>query len=541
MATSKTKELYALENQNPRETEKTGAPEKQTPTRCAIYTRVSTDQQTEGEFNSCEAQEDRIRSFIASQEGFTVAKVYIDPGYTGANIDRPGLRQLLADVQAGLLDMVVTYKIDRLTRSPRDFYQLIEHFEANKVGYISVTERFDTSTPSGRLLRNIMLTFAQFERELTSERIKDKVIQRVGRGLHTGGRPPHGYKSDRGMLALDPPRDAQVRLIFESYVQTRSIRAVIRTLKSKGIVTRKGTPFYDSAIWHMLRNPIYSGKIVHNGKTHPGRHPAIISEDLFVHVQKLIEEAPRLPPNPENHLPFAGLIKCKECGSVMSVAFTHKKTGRGVRKYFYYRCNSVGHNGRTACSTKQIGADRLHDMVYRNLLRISVDGEYLKNLVFSLQNQTNREPERGFEPLQDFNRLTPENLQKDLKAYVKTCARKTGIEKVLAVRGGIRRVHYSKKSVRVDYVVGACEGADLERGPVSPGGRCSDFSDGQTPTGPVSLASARSAANGAFFSESNGKMRKEGAFGWGVSVSTPPTKKPNRMDAIGLSGPGGRF
>ena len=152
--------------------------------------------------------------------------------------------------------MVVTYKIDRLTRSPRDFYQLIEHFEANKVGYISVTERFDTSTPSGRLLRNIMLTFAQFERELTSERIKDKVIQRVGRGLHTGGRPPHGYKSDRGTLALDPPRDTHVRLIFESYVQTRSIRAILRTLKSKGAVTRKGTAFYDSAIWHMLRNPI---------------------------------------------------------------------------------------------------------------------------------------------------------------------------------------------------------------------------------------------------------------------------------------------
>lgn len=259
MATSKTKELYALENQNPRESGKTDAPEKQTPTRCAIYTRVSTDQQTEGEFNSCEAQEDRIRSFIASQEGFTVAKVYTDPGYTGANIDRPGLRQLLADVQAGLLDMVVTYKIDRLTRSPRDFYQLIEHFEANKVGYISVTERFDTSTPSGRLLRNIMLTFAQFERELTSERIKDKVIQRVGRGLHTGGRPPHGYKSDRGMLVLDPPCDAHVRLIFESYVQTRSIRAILRVLKSKGVVTRKGTAFYDSAIWHMLRNPIYSG------------------------------------------------------------------------------------------------------------------------------------------------------------------------------------------------------------------------------------------------------------------------------------------
>ena len=137
----------------------------------------------------------------------------------------------------------------------------------------------------------------------------------------------------------------------------------------------------------------------------------------------------------------------------MSVAFTHKKNKTSVRKYFYYRCNSVGHNGKTACSTKQIGADRLHDMVYRNLLRISLDTEHLKNLVFSLQNQTGPGPESGFEPLQDCYKITPENLQKNLKAYVKACARKTGIEKALAVRRGLRSIHYSKKSIRVDFVV----------------------------------------------------------------------------------------
>ena len=149
----------AIGNQWPAEPHE---PEKKMSTRCAIYTRVSTDAQMEVEFNSCEAQEDRIRSFIASQEGFILAKVYSDPGFTGANVARPGLQSILADVKAGLLDMVITYKIDRLTRSPRDFYQLIEVFEAHHVGFISVTERFDTSTPSGRLLRNIMLTFAHY-------------------------------------------------------------------------------------------------------------------------------------------------------------------------------------------------------------------------------------------------------------------------------------------------------------------------------------------------------------------------------------------
>jgi DNA invertase Pin-like site-specific DNA recombinase len=132
------------------------------PTRCAIYTRVSTDQQAEKEFNSCEAQEARVRSFVASQEGFQVSEVYTDAGYTGANIERPALQKLLRDVQAGRHDLIITYKIDRLTRSPRDFYQLIELMDRHSVSYISVTERFDTSTPSGRLLRNIMLTFAHY-------------------------------------------------------------------------------------------------------------------------------------------------------------------------------------------------------------------------------------------------------------------------------------------------------------------------------------------------------------------------------------------
>ena len=149
--------------------------------------------------------------------------------------------------------MVVTYKIDRLTRSPRDFYQLIEHFEAHHVGFISVTERFDTSTPSGRLLRNIMLTFAQFERELISERVRDKVIQRVKRGLHTGGLPRFGYKAERGTLVLDPPRDKHVKLIFETYAKTQSIRSVLKALKDREIITRRGRPFYDSVIWNMLR------------------------------------------------------------------------------------------------------------------------------------------------------------------------------------------------------------------------------------------------------------------------------------------------
>src|SRR3989344_2285730 len=150
---------------------------------CAIYTRVSTDIQAEQEFSSCEAQEEKIRSFLNSQNDWRVFKVYTDAGYTGANIARPALQELLSDLKKEKRDVVLVYKIDRLTRSPKDFYQLIEFFEQSKIDFISITERFDTSTPAGRLLRNIMLTFSQFERELTSEKTKDKMLERSRKGM----------------------------------------------------------------------------------------------------------------------------------------------------------------------------------------------------------------------------------------------------------------------------------------------------------------------------------------------------------------------
>lgn len=171
--------------------------------KCAIYTRVSTDNQAEVEFNSCEAQELKIRSFIKSQENMEIFKVYSDPGFSGASIDRPALREMLNDIKESKINLVISYKIDRLTRSPKDFYQLIELFDKHEVDFLSVTERFDTSTPSGRLLRNIMLTFAQFERELTSERTKDKMIQRAQKGMWNGGTVPFGYKTENKKLTLN--------------------------------------------------------------------------------------------------------------------------------------------------------------------------------------------------------------------------------------------------------------------------------------------------------------------------------------------------
>lgn len=223
--------------------------------KCAIYTRVSTDNQAEVEFNSCEAQEAKIKSFISSQENMEIHKVYSDPGFTGANLNRPALQEMLNDIKEQKINLVISYKIDRLTRSPKDFYQLIELFDKYGVDFISVTERFDTSTPSGRLLRNIMLTFAQFERELASERTKDKMLQRAQKGMWNGGLVPFGYKAENKKLIVNEDEARLVRSIYEKYIAGSSIAELAKTA---GISK--------SRVYNILRNPVYTGRIKYAGK-----------------------------------------------------------------------------------------------------------------------------------------------------------------------------------------------------------------------------------------------------------------------------------
>ena len=214
--------------------------------RCAVYTRVSTDNQAEVEFNSCEAQEAKIKSFISSQENMEIFKVYSDAGFTGANVNRPALNELLSDIEQNKINLVISYKIDRLTRSPKDFYQLIELFDKCGVDFISVTERFDTSTPSGRLLRNIMLTFAQFERELTSERTKDKMLERAQKGMWNGGIVPFGYKAENKKLVINEDESKIVCLIYERYITNNPTADIA---KEAGLTK--------SRIYTILRNHIY--------------------------------------------------------------------------------------------------------------------------------------------------------------------------------------------------------------------------------------------------------------------------------------------
>ncbi|MCK4966249.1 recombinase family protein, partial [bacterium] len=366
--------------------------------KCAVYTRVSTDNQAEKEFNSCEAQQEKINSFIKSQENMEVYKTYSDPGFTGANINRPGLNEILHDIKQGKINLVISYKIDRLTRSPRDFYQLVEIFEKYDVDFISVTERFDTSTPSGRLLRNIMLTFAQFERELVSERTRDKMLQRADKGMWNGGLIPFGYKTEDKKLVIKKADAKIVKEVFGTYIESRSIAKVYNDLKGKGIKSKSGLPFSKTRIDYTLRNPIYTGKIKYAGKFYQGVHQAIVSQDIFELAQGIPKKKVRKLRLYKSY-PLAGLIECKQCGSKMTPCHTNKNTKGKLRRYYYYRCTSTFKRDWNNCETRQVSAERLENYVFQNLERISEDKHYIDSLIF--QHKYSRPDARvGLEPIQ---------------------------------------------------------------------------------------------------------------------------------------------
>ncbi|MBU1923676.1 MAG: recombinase family protein [Candidatus Omnitrophica bacterium] len=435
--------------------------------KCAIYTRVSTDMQAEVEFNSCEAQEAKIKSFIKSQENMKIFRVYSDPGFTGANLNRPAFQELLQDVQDKKIDLVISYKIDRLTRSPKDFYHLIEIFDKHGVNFISVTERFDTSTPSGRLLRNIMLTFAQFERELISERTRDKMLQRAQKGMWNGGGVPFGYKAENKKLVIDTNNAKIVKDIYENYLLHNSIVKIYENLRDKKVTDEKGIPFSKSEIWQILRNATYTGKVKFAKKIYPGNHQAIISEEIFNLAQEIHKDRKRTM-KVYKHFPLAGLIQCKDCGSVMTPCHTNKKKGKHRKRYYYYRCTKTFHNEWADCETKQVSANRLEDYIFSNLERISLDRQYLNSLFFSLNHtqpdgriglsdSSNNTKEiglsggqPGYEPSADPSKISPEIFAQTLAAFVKSSPFKKGVEKNLLAQKFIKSIIYSKESIEID-------------------------------------------------------------------------------------------
>jgi len=415
---------------------------------CAIYTRVSTDMQAEKEFSSCEAQEEKIKSFVQSQDNWRIFKVYSDAGYTGANTNRPALQELLEDIKQKKIDIILAYKIDRLTRSPKDFYQLIEVFEQNSVSFISITERFDTSTPAGRLLRNIMLTFAQFERELTSERTKDKLLERAKKGMWNGGRSPYGYERKNKKLIINKKETETVRLIFETYLETGSVNQLYDLLKEKNIKNRQGKIFSKAHLALILRNIAYTGKIKYAGQIYQGIHQPIISEELFKLVQKTHKRRIRKFRIYKYFL-LGGLIRCKECGYKMSACFTNKHKNGKLKRYYYYRCTCVNKKGWRACSIKEVSAERIENYILENLERISVDKNYIENLVFRQNYSLNMPCEDGIEPSGLCSKFSIETIISILQSFLSTLFTKKGFERNLFAKRFIKEIIYSKENIKI--------------------------------------------------------------------------------------------
>ena len=276
----------------------TAAPVK----RCAIYTRKSSDEGLDQAFNSLDAQREAGEAYVKSQasEGWKVIPtLYDDGGFSGGSMERPALRKLLDDVEAGLIDVVVVYKIDRLTRSLADFARIVETFDARSVSFVSVTQAFNTTSSMGRLTLNVLLSFAQFEREVTGERIRDKIAASKTKGMWMGGVPPLGYdlpEAGSRTLRVNETEAQLVRSIYERYLAIGSVHRLAASLTSDGILSKRhvtsngrelgGTPFGRGALFHLLRNRIYLGQIVHKDLVHQGEHLPIVDADLFELVQQ---------------------------------------------------------------------------------------------------------------------------------------------------------------------------------------------------------------------------------------------------------------
>ena len=339
--------------------------------RCAVYTRKSTEEGLDMEFNSLDAQREACEAYIASQkaEGWVlVPDHYDDGGVSGGTLERPALKRLIADIEFGKVDVVVVYKIDRLSRSLMDFAKLVEVFDRRNVTFVSITQSFNTTTSMGRLTLNILLSFAQFEREVIGERIRDKVAASRARGMWMGGSVPLGYRVENRKLLIREDEAAIVRLVFQRFAKVRSATIVARQLREEGVKTRRGNPVDKGVLYKLINNRVYLGEAVHKGKSYPGEHQAIIDQKLWDDVHAGLGKSPRATyPGREHAALLRGIIFGPN-GRAMSPHFTKK----GDRLYCYYVNQDVLKHGADSCAIGRVAAAEIETAVIdqlRGLLR----------------------------------------------------------------------------------------------------------------------------------------------------------------------------
>ncbi|WP_244427591.1 recombinase family protein [Bartonella queenslandensis] len=358
--------------------------------RCAIYTRKSTEEGLDMEFNSLDAQREACESYISSQkhEGWLqLPDNYNDGGFTGGNMERPALKRLIDDIKSGLIDTVIVYKVDRLSRSLTDFAKLIELFDDHKVSFVSVTQQFNTTTSMGRLTLNILLSFAQFEREVIGERIRDKLAASKRKGMWMGGVTPMGYVVKNRELVVEPNEAEGVRKIFDLFLMTNSPMQMVKMLPQMGVVSKQrtakngriigGTALDKGALYKILQNPIYIGKIKHKEQLYDGRHPALIDMDKWNKVRTLMQANTinrGVMTRRKSKAILMGLLKCGECECGLVANQTRKKGGR---LYRYYICEHYRKGINQDCKVRNVSANEMEALILIQLQAVFASPEMI--------------------------------------------------------------------------------------------------------------------------------------------------------------------
>jgi site-specific DNA recombinase len=383
-------------------TKSNGAPAPTGTVRCAVYCRKSTEEGLDREFNSLDAQREAGEAYIGSQrhEGWTcLPERYDDGGFTGGNLERPALKRLLADVEAGKIDCIVVYKVDRLSRSLLDFARLIATFDEHQVAFVSVTQQFNTASSMGRLVLNVLLSFAQFEREIISERTRDKIAATRRKGKWSGGVPLLGYDLDPSgpRLLVNEDEAVRVRAIVALYLEHKGLVPVVQELGRRGWVNKRwvtrsgrergGKAFTKTSLHKLLTNPAYTGRVRYKGEIHPGEHAAIIDTATWQKVQSLLAHNGRtggaMVRNRFGAL-LKGLLRCVPCGCAMTPTHTMRKGGR---RYYYYVCMQAQKRGWQSCPSKSVPAGEIERLVLEHVRRVGQDPTLIRDVLAEAQRQ----------------------------------------------------------------------------------------------------------------------------------------------------------
>lgn len=357
--------------------------------RCAIYCRKSTTAGLEQDFNSLDAQRESCEQYIRSQAGAgwkLIPERYDDGGFSGASLDRPAFQRLMADVEAEKIDIILTYKVDRLSRSLLDFARVMARFNEKGVAFVSVTQNFDTSSAMGRLTLNILMSFSEFEREMIAERTKDKIAASRQKGKWTGGRLPHGYDTVDKRLVVNPLEAVVVRELFTHYLEHRSALATATELNARGRTTKQGQPWSKDAVLRVLRCALVAGYMPLGDHLHEGEHEAIIDRQTFARAQAMLDGngGPHADHGRNPDYLLRGLLRCGCCGR----AYTPASVRKGEKTYRYYRCTTRDDMGRSACPARPLPATAIEGFVIARIGEAAADPSLLADVTVRLGSRT---------------------------------------------------------------------------------------------------------------------------------------------------------